>query len=134
MQQFNEFIPVPEELWSFETGAPMQRCFMCDCDLFEAGRNYLIEKAFKGDEVIFEYAICFDCRMKLQGELSQKSLGLILNYFAEHVDFERRRIELLDQHSTNYAKWVERCLVKDKPRAECSSFHRISLHVKQRLH
>ena len=122
MQHFSEFIPVPEELWSFETGAPMQRCFMCDCDLFEEGTNYLIEKAFKGDEVLFEYAVCFECRMKLQDELSKKSLQLIYNYFAEHVDFERRRVEFLDRYGMDYGKWVERCLVKDKSRAECAEF------------
>jgi hypothetical protein len=122
MQQFKEYIPIPEELWSFETGAPMQCCALCDCDLFEPGRNYLVEKAFKGSEVIFEYAMCLDCRDKLQGELSLQSRKLIQNYFEEHVDLEARRMECLKAYGLDYSKWVQQCLVKHKPRSECTEF------------
>lgn len=122
MQIYNQFIPIPEELWSFEKGEPMQRCFLCDCDLFEPGTNYLIEKAFKAEEVLFEYAMCFGCREKLQGELSQQSLKLINNYFEEHVELEKRWMDFLEAYGTDYPRWVERCMVKDKPRFECSEF------------
>ncbi len=122
MQFFYEYIPVPEELWSFETGAPIQSCALCNCDLFTEGKNYLIEKAFKSNEVIFEYAMCTECREKLSGELSEQSKKLIDHYFSEHVDFEQRRLECLEAYGLDYARWVERCLVKDKPRSKCREY------------
>lgn len=100
----------------------MKRCYLCGCDLWEDGCNYLIEKAFKADEVIFEYALCSECRDKLNGELSDQSLKLIGNYFDEHFDIEERRRSMLEQFGTDYWKWVDRCLVKDKPRSECEEF------------
>lgn len=82
----------------------------------------MIEKAFKGNEVNFEYAMRLECRDKLQGELSLQSRKLIQNYFEEHVNMEARRIECLQPYGLDYSKWVERCLVKQEPRSECPEF------------
>lgn len=122
MEVFEDFIPVPKEFWSFETGNPFQRCFMCDGDLCDEGCNYLIEKAVRNDEVIFEYAICWLCRIELEKEFSEQSLRLIENYFNEHVDIEQRRVECLEKFGTDYQKWIERCMIKHKPREECEEY------------
>ncbi|MDQ8208800.1 hypothetical protein QEH52_14835 [Coraliomargarita sp. SDUM461003] len=122
MRLFEDFIPIPEELWSFETGAPLQRCAICDCDLLVQGTNYLIEKAFKGNEVMFEYAMCTKCCVLLSQELSVQSKKLIDHYFDEYGDLEQRRLSYLGQFGTNYSKWVDRCMVKDTSRSECDEF------------
>ncbi|WOO40776.1 hypothetical protein [Rubellicoccus peritrichatus] len=117
----NEFIPVPKNLWSFLNDGPFERCSICDRNLREPGVVYLIEKAFRGDEPVFEYAMCHDCCDNLSSELSVKSLELINNYYEEHVDLVARRERLLSNHGLDPKPWFDKCMIKNreiKPREE----------------
>ena len=119
MPVFKEYGPIPKDFHSFETGEAFQSCSLCDADLFEPGTNYLIEKAFRKKETVFEYAICFDCYRKLQDELSKKSRELISNYFDEHVDIESRQTQMIEKHGRRPRSWLARCMIKDTPRWKC---------------
>lgn len=111
----NPFIPIPETFWSFETGQLFETCSLCGTDLLHAGKQYLVEKAYKRNEVIFEYALCADCHQRIMNELSRKSLKLIDHYFEEHVD-PRTRLEKLREASHGSAdRWISHCMVKDTP-------------------
>ena len=115
-------IPVPEMFWSFETGEPMCNCRLCDAELVESGQAYLIEKAFKNGETIFEHAICIPCYTRCQEELSIESRARIAAYFAEHADLEGRQQSMLDQLGTNHEKWLAHCIVKGYPIQECEEY------------
>ncbi|MDQ8204491.1 hypothetical protein [Pelagicoccus sp. SDUM812003] len=119
MTFFDEFSPVPKAFWSFETGRPFQRCTLCDRDLFEPDTNYLVEKAFRKKETVFEYAMCYDCYQEHQKTLSRKSLKLIDNYFEEHVDIEQRRKEMTAAHQKRTRSWLGHCMIKGTPRWKC---------------
>ena len=112
MEHFEDFCPIPEKFYSFETGEPFRTCNLCGEDLMEDGENYLIEKAFKKDETLSEYAMCWKCREKMRGEVSQQSLRLIENYFNEHVDLINWRKNCLEIHGHSVKGWLSRCLVK----------------------
>ncbi len=81
----------------------------------------MVEKAFKrypdyqAEDVIFEYAMCMDCGMKMRNELSAESLANIENYFAQNVDFERRQELLMAKQDLNTEDWLKHCLVKGTP-------------------
>ena len=119
---FRDFEPVPEDFFSFETGEQFCKCSLCDCDLMESGRNYLIEKAFKKGETIFEYAMCFECYLGVQETLSINSRKLIHNYFDEHVDVEVRRKELLEEHGKQAKSWLNNCMIKGTPVSKCNEY------------
>jgi hypothetical protein len=114
-----EYIPVPEIFWSFETGQPIRRCGLCDCDLMEPGTNYLIEKAFRNGETIFEHALCMDCHTESVAQMSAESMQRIHSYFSEHVDMEKRYAQALEDYRTDHEKWISHCLVKRYPAQEC---------------
>ena len=116
------FIPIPREFWSFETGMPFKRCSVCERSLLENGVEHFIEKAIEKDEVIFEYAICGECREGLMREISETSLKLIQNYFAEHIDFAHRTEQLASSDPQDYRAWISRCLVKGNPRNELDKY------------
>jgi hypothetical protein len=122
MNECNDYIPVPEEFWSFETGRPMAQCSLCGCDLMADGTNYLIEKAFIRGETIFEHALCLGCHAKCVSELSQESLQRIQNYFAEHVDMEEYRTTSLERFGTDHTQWISHCMVKGYPIRECEEY------------
>lgn len=119
MDHYQNYGPIPKDFHSFETDEPFRTCSLCDCDLFAEGTNYMIEKAFKGKETIFEYAMCYDCYLKTYDSLSKKSRKLINNYFDEHLDFEKRGPTLLQKHGRRSRSWLARCMVKDTERWKC---------------
>jgi len=119
MENRPDRIPVPEIFWSFETGRPFSRCRLCGVDLMTHGADYLIEKAFKNGETIFEHAICLPCYMHCQQELSEESRERIAAYFAEHTDMEARQLRFSQAHGTDHEKWIEHCAVKKYPVREC---------------
>jgi len=90
----------------------------------QAGTNYLIEKAFKAEETIFEYAMCFECYEKTQKTLSENSKKLIQNYFEEHVDINNWRNRMLNEHGHETGSWLNNCLIKNTTR-EDSKEHQI---------
>jgi len=110
---------IPEEFWCFETGEPFQRCFMCSCDLMHEGTHYLVEKAFRKKEVLFEYAMCFECLQDIRKQLSNQSLKLIENYFDEHVDFVKRTNDFLEAYGPETRFWIDKCMIKGTPISEC---------------
>jgi hypothetical protein len=122
METNEDRIPVPEIFWSFETGQPIDRCSLCNRDLMEPGTNYVIEKAFRDGETVFEHALCLHCHCDCQGELSEESMERIQAYFAERVDLEHRPAEQLKKHGTDCAGWIAHCMVKGYPAAECGEY------------
>ncbi len=127
MKYPDNFVPVPEVFWSFETGAPFKACSVCGTDLAAPGTNYFIEKAFKKEEAIFEYAMCWECREEIAKDLSQKSMELIVNYFQEHVDADKRNEQLKQRTQFSTDDWLGNCLIKDSPLNEAKE-HQIYGH------
>ena len=115
----HDHIPMPEELWSFETGKPMLNCVECGRDLSPDGTPYLIEKARHGTEVIAEFAWCFECHDTTQESYSKESRTRIWDYFLDRVSFEDRRRRLSQDHRCDLAAWTSACITCGKPAAEC---------------
>ena len=85
------------------------------------------EKAFKKEEVIFEYAMCWECREEISKDLSQKSMELIVNYFQQHVDPDKRNAQLKHEAQLSTDDWLGNCLIKDTPLLEAKE-HQIYGH------
>lgn len=115
-------IPLPEIFWSFETGRPMQHCSLCGCGLMEPGTQYLIEKAFKNSETVFEHALCLSCYSDAHESLSQESRQRIEDYFAARVDINRRQRDFMEQYGTDHGKWIGHCMVKGFPVREVEEY------------
>jgi len=115
-------VPIPKIFHSFELDAPFAKCSVCGNDLASSGVPYYIEKAFKGDEVVFEYAMCDNCRGEMSGELSMESMMNLGRFFMENVDFVYRIGELLSKFDNSVKPWLEHCAITGKQRSECEEF------------
>lgn len=118
----NFTVPVPRIFHSFEKEGIFTNCTVCDSFLLEEGVSYFIEKAFKGNEVIFEYAMCDNCREGIEEEISLESMMNLGNYFMEHVDMYERYETLIHKFDNSVKPWVDKCLFTAKPRIECESY------------
>lgn len=114
------YIPVPKMFWSDLTGAPFEKCVMCETYLLEEGTPYVIEKAFKNYKgikavtTIFEYAMCVSCAEKMKSTLSASSQQKVQEHYAKNVNFHTRRKEL--EGNRNVEDWLSKCIMhKEEP-------------------
>jgi hypothetical protein len=118
-------IDIPPFLFSSDTGAPHERCMVCNKELLKDGYPYFIEKSVRQvpelgtSEIIFEYALCFSCSATLNAALSETSRQRITEYFARNGRFVTRREKL---HDAPVSEWVAHCLIKDTPIATTPEF------------
>lgn len=133
MNPYDDFIEIPELFHSFETGKPIARCGLCDRDLMEPGTRYVIEKAFKNAETVFEHAVCLDCHSGVMEEMSEESTNRINQYFAERVDAEARPDQCREAFENEAQKWVGHCLIKGYPLQECDEYQLYGLCVDRHM-
>ncbi len=116
------FLPVPEVLHSFETGEPFSHCVDCKKYLLDDGTVYIIQKAFKGAEVLVEFAYCTDCHDRLASSYSKESFDEIWNFFLDRVNFTARGIRLLAESWTDFDAWTRSCITCGTARDETPSY------------
>ena len=73
--------PIPPALYSFLLQRPFRQCTVCSCDL-TSGCFYEIQKVYRGDEVVFEMALCQTCGESLAQEFSKESIDALKNFLA----------------------------------------------------
>ena len=112
---------IPKVFWSDLSNQPFEHCIHCEKYLLEEDTEYLIEKAIQSTEkegvysTIFEYAICFDCADQMKAQLSESSIQNINRFYAEHVDMDARREQLIAHTENTERDWLKNCIVKHKP-------------------
>jgi hypothetical protein len=122
MDMHPDTMPIPQIFGSFETGQPIANCKVCDQNLMETGTNYMIEKAFKNGETIFEHALCHTCYTAYHEAMSADSRLKILTYFEERLNMEERHTNLMEQHGTKHEKWISHCMVTGFPIREVDEY------------
>ena len=86
---------IPEKFHNSLTDHPFEHCKMCKKELLESKSEYLIEKAYrrfkddKGEELLFEVAICLECATNMRSTLSKESVSNIQSFFFRKA-MERR--------------------------------------------
>lgn len=121
-------LPIPKEFFSYDTGAPFDRCMLCKTFLLAPGVGYVIEKAykrhadFKIEDVVFEYAMCESCAMEMSSAMSEESMQNVSNYFAENVDFYSRQRYLLEEEAQVLSDWIGQCIIKGTTREEMTEY------------
>lgn len=128
MEYTQHYIEIPRIFYSDANNTLFDRCLGCDVFLLEDGRQYIIEKAYRryagygAQDTVFEYAMCFDCFVSLQGAMSETSMQRVRSYFDRHVDLVERRKTLLAKEQVNIDDWMDRCLVKGTPIGELEEY------------
>lgn len=112
---------IPSIFFDTVNEEPIQKCQMCEKNLYRGSEPYLIEKAFRKKEVIFEYAICLTCAEKARKDMSKESTERVDAYMMEQARFKERMMELRDEeYDTD--KWLSNCLVKNDHRNELEEY------------
>ncbi|SHJ42535.1 hypothetical protein SAMN02745181_2029 [Rubritalea squalenifaciens DSM 18772] len=105
---------------SLETGEAFDRCCDCGCDLSDDYVSYMVQKSYVGEECIFEYAICNDCREKVSEEFSEKSREAMFDFFHDRADIDEKMMRLGPEASID--EHIQTCLTCSSTREEVSSY------------
>ncbi len=98
--------------YPFDSDEPFKSCTMCQT-VFGENTDFLVEKAIKGNDVIFEIAMCIPCAEKMRKQLSVDSMKRMEEYMAV-VDFQARAEHFLENQSDRIEDYIGRCLVSGK--------------------
>jgi len=83
-------IEINKIFYSEKLGSMHNKCVFCEENVLEYEHGYVIEKAFKYNEIsekyetVFEYVLCTECMHRLSSEMSEKSKKNIEVYFNEN--------------------------------------------------
>ena len=117
-----EFMEIPDDFHNSDTRNKFTHCIDCNKYLLDSGVLYVIEKAvkqnvkYKTSDIIFEYAMCWDCMEVTRKSFSQESMQRMNEYFDQNLDVEKRRSLLIRDGQTDYKDWISHCLFKGTPR------------------
>lgn len=113
-------IALPTRFHSVEKARPFGNCVDCELELTGSGVPYLIEKALRGAETVYEFALCMTCRDKLESSLSKESLSRIEDMYRSqmgrmyHRYFRLRRLlqeDSLRSLPDGLDPWLSSCAV-----------------------
>lgn len=81
---------------------------------------HIVNQSYVGDECVFEFAMCIDCREKMNNKLSEKSRVAMFDFMHDHADMDHREETLGSDSETD--AYLASCLTCKKPREEAQSF------------
>ncbi len=109
-----------EWLGSEETGEGFSHCLCCKLPLLEIAEPWLVNKEFRKDECVMEYAICQPCRDRVTGGLSEESKEAVRRFLEKEIDWESRMSEFMLFHQV--ADRFDACIACCAPRAGLEGF------------
>jgi len=122
-------IIIPKLFYDSLNDAPFTNCLMCNRHLLMNPTTYMIEKAYRKNpvngkkEIIFEYAICWNCISKFTESYSKKSMANITEYFNDNI-VRRERSELMKiPEAWNKPDFfLSKCSIKGTPVKELDEY------------
>lgn len=127
-------IPIPEKLYSFESGYLYHNCLVCNEDL-QNSKEYLIEKmikvypGFTATDTVFDYAMCLSCAQKMQEEISEESRLNLTNLY------QKSNLNIPEIHGIeDVEKCFETCCITNKAIGDSNEYQLVALCVNGNLH
>lgn len=124
----HHFSDIPQIFHTYEKGEHFKKCITCDVDLISSGELYIIEKVIKQytdtqtKDVIFEYAMCFNCVLKMKEAFSMVSLQRIQEYMLRHTKWIIKRNEMIKNEELDVDDWLAHCIINGTSIKELSEF------------
>jgi hypothetical protein len=94
----------------------------------------MIEKAIKGTDVLYEFAVCISCSSSTQQKISEESAATIKAYFSEKVKMQNRAEVLEEKYEGfNADGWLEDCMVTGNKRQDLKEYTIYGLFRKDQI-
>lgn len=117
---------IPKQFYDTVEEKPIEQCLMCQKNLYNGFEPYLIEKAFRKSEAVFEYAICLNCAAKSREQMSKESRERVEEYMKNNMP---AREEIMEQKTDNEEEWMGKCLISGKSKDDCEEYQIFGLFI-----
>ena len=120
--------PIPQEFFCFETHRPFTNCLVCDNDLSKGDIDYFVEKAIKNypdhevADVVYEYAMCWNCVQQMNSQMSEDSMQNIQKYFSGQKDFMDKMMLHQSGQKPELEDSLEHCIITQEPASKLSEY------------
>lgn len=134
----NNHTSIPQLFHSHDSKSLFTHCLCCDVSIIETRNEYVIEKAYtcysdyNVTDTVFEYAMCLDCLLQLQQQMSKTSMQRVEAYFEQSVDLKARMNEPQLKEEDVYDR-LSSCLVKGTPISDLNEYQVIGLFREDRM-
>jgi|TARA_B110000908_G_scaffold42663_2_gene51922 uncharacterized protein YlaI len=81
---------------------------------------HIVNQSYVGDECVFEFAMCFECREQMNEKLSEKSRVAMFDFMHDNTDMELREEKLGNDSDTD--DYIANCLTCGKSREATQSY------------
>ena len=81
---------------------------------------FIVNKSYVGDECVFEFALCVDCRTKMQAKLSEESRVAMFDFMHDRTDMDARNKQLGEDSDTD--AYLAECITCRQPRESASGY------------
>lgn len=121
-------IEIPGQFYSDSEGKPFENCLVCNKYLLKEGISYMVEKALKTYKdyefysTVYEYAICSDCHLKMQDQMSEESKMNLQSYYSKTLNQKAAEPIFIDPHDFNLNDWLSKCFFKGSPVKEMKEY------------
>ena len=95
-------------------------CTQCGRAIGAPGETYYVERALRGDEPLFEFALCETCLNDFEDELSSESMLAIGRFWLRHCDLDDREERIEDAADAD--DLVATCLLSGEARTALDEF------------
>ncbi|MBT8327768.1 MAG: hypothetical protein KJP21_08590 [Bacteroidia bacterium] len=119
---------IPKFFYEFETEEPFKHCSLCNRELSDSDK-YAVEKVLKQNkkinkaEIVYEYAMCWDCASEMGDEISEESKESIVNLYQDHSENVMMKLDYLHRtEKYNIESWLERCTFTGKETRVCGEY------------
>ena len=129
MKNFN----VDSLLYSDQSNQKFENCSVCGETI--NNKTFIIEKAYKKNYIdnelitVFELAVCDDCRLQMNEDISKESKENIQEFVTEKTNFIEDHFDEAVQTLKNYQNEA-RCMITGKLIADCDEFQVVLIHQK----
>ena len=125
-------INIPDMFYQDAEGKPFEHCQVCGKFLLEPGISYVIEKAFKNYKgydfktTLFEYAMCTDCHMAMQKNMSKLSTSRLQKYYMDILSKKGGMPEATEGSAFALDNWTSNCFFSGDPVREMKEFQMVA--------
>jgi hypothetical protein len=127
------YIDLPRQFCREESGEPMQACVVCQDNVLAQGVPYMIDKAYRCGQLLYEAVVCQSCLLWLEEARSPHSRRLLEAYVERHNYREMRYDALLEWSWGRIEPWIARCGLTGRPLSDRDSHQLQGVAVEDKL-
>jgi len=121
------YINMPKVFFSDDENSLFKRCYTCETNLLHEGQVYVVEKSYRNDDLLFEYAQCMECLEKETEAMSYPSRGMREYWDEKYLRITERFERLSKKAPRDVEPWINICAVTGRHKRELEQHQLLAL-------